>query len=144
MRNVLRFSPILILALAPLFLSADVRGGDKKEQDKKAEDVVVNDQLTNADGKDKRRTQSYCKTYTFKMTKGARFQLDMKSKDFDSYLRLEDPKGNQVAEDDDSGGFPDARIVYQAAETGDFTIICTTFTTGATGKYTLIVKQLDK
>jgi Bacterial pre-peptidase C-terminal domain len=143
MKNMLRFSPIFLFALVAILLQADVRGGDKKDKEKKLEDVVVNDALTNGDLRDKSRTQSFCKTYTFKMTEGKRYQLDMKSKDVDSYLRLEDPQGQQVAADDDSGGFPDARITYRAPKTGDYTIICTTFIPNTTGKFTLIVKHLD-
>ncbi len=144
MKTMLRFGLIVLMALAATLMQADLRGGEKKDKEKKPEDVVVNDALTNGDLRDKSRTQSFCKTYTFKMTEGKSYQLDMKSKDLDSYLRLEDPQGNQVAADDDSGGFPDARIVYRAPKTGDYTIICTTFVPNTTGKFTLIVKQLDK
>ena len=38
--------------------------------------------------------------------------------------------------------FPDARIIYRAPKTGDFTIICTTFGANSTGKYTLLVKEV--
>jgi hypothetical protein len=144
MKTMLRFSPIFVLALALSATQADIHGGEKKDKEKKLEDIVVNDTLTNGDLRDKVRAQSFCKTYTFKMTEGKSYQLDMKSKDVDSYLRLEDPQGNQVAADDDSGGFPDARIIYRAPKTGDYTIICTTFGPNTTGKFTLILKHLDK
>jgi hypothetical protein len=65
----------------------------------------------------------------------------MKSGDMDSYLRLEYSDGAQVAADDDSGGFPNARILYRAPRTGDYTIICTTYAAGATGRFTLIVQD---
>ncbi len=145
MPTMLRFSPIFLL-FAFALMQADLCAGEKKdkEKDKKLEDVVVNDALTNADLRDKAKPQCYCKTYTFKMTEGKSYQIDMKSMAVDSYLRLEDPQGNQVAFDDDSGGFPDARIVYRAPKTGDYTIICTTFANDTTGKFTLTVKHLDK
>jgi hypothetical protein len=144
MRTMLRFSPIFFLALAASVMQADLRGGEKKEKEKRVEDVVVNDAVTNADLKDTKKTDCYCKTYTFKMTKGTSYQIDMvhKEKGIDPYLRLEDPQGNQVAEDDDTGGFPDARITYRALKTGDYTIICTTFAGNTTGKFTLTVKQV--
>jgi hypothetical protein len=144
MKTMLRSSPIFLFALAVTVMQADLHGGEKKDKEKKLEDIVVNDMLTNGDPRDKARGQCFCKTYTFKMTEGKSYQLDMKSKDVDSYLRLEDPQGNQVAADDDSGGFPDARIIYRAPKTGDYTIVCTTFAADTTGKFTLIVKHLDK
>jgi hypothetical protein len=120
-------------------LQTPIWAGDKKETPK---EISVDGELINADLKDKVRTQMYCKTYTFKMIEGRNYQLDMRSNVFDSYLRLENPDGVQVAFDDDSGGFPHARIVYRVPKTGDYTIICTTFSAGATGKYNLIVKDL--
>jgi len=120
MKYLLRLSMPLILAcivLAQVRLSA----GEKKDKDK-PENVVVNDALTTGDVKDKVRTGSYCKTYVFKMVEGKSYQIDMMSKDFDSYLRLEDPQGQQVAADDDGGGFPSARIIYRAAKPQSFPI----------------------
>ena len=104
--------------------------------------VQGEDQSLNVDDpKDKVRTGSVCKTYTYRMIEGRTYQIDMKSKEIDSYLRLESPEGVQVALDDDSGGFPDARIIYRALKTGDYTIICTTYAAASTGKFTLIVKD---
>lgn len=145
MKALLRSSLILMTA-AMVFTLADAHAGEKKDKDKdkKPEDIVVNDMLMNTDLRDKVRTGSFCKTYTFKMIEGKTYQLDMKSQAFDSYLRLENPEGQQVAADDDSGGFPDARIIYLAPKTGDYTIICTTFGPGTTGKYTLFVKEVAK
>src|SRR5205823_789750 len=68
-------------------------------------------------------------------------QIDMISTEIDSYLRLENPAGQQVAADDDSGGFLNARIIYRASETGDFKIVCTSFKGGELGKFTLIVRD---
>jgi hypothetical protein len=140
---------LVLAAMAGLILQANLgAGGDKeKEPDKKKDevgkDLVVNGELTDKDDKDKVRTQCYCKTYTFKMVKGRTYQIDMKSKDVDSYLRLENSKGARVAEDDDSGDDLDARIIYKAEETGNFKIYATTFNGGETGKFTLTVRDKD-
>jgi hypothetical protein len=140
---------LAVAAVAGLMLQVNLGADDKNvnEPEKKkveaGKDLIVNGELTDKDDKDKVRTQSYCKTYTYKMVKGRTYQIDMKSKDLDSYLRLENPKGEQVAEDDDSGGFPDARIIHKAEETGDFKICATTFGGGATGKFTLTAKDRD-
>ena len=59
---------------------------------------------------------------------------------FDNMLRLEDETGRQLAEDDDSGGFPNARIVFRATADGWYRIIVTTFAPNAAGAYTLKVR----
>jgi hypothetical protein len=143
MNSAIRIGALITLA-AVVLVHASLHAGEKKDKDKdkKQEDVVVNDTLTNKELKDKVRTSCFCKTYVFKMVEGKSYQLDMKSKDFDSYLRIENLEGQQVAADDDGGGYPDARINYRAPKTGDYTIICTTFGNGSTGKYTLLVKEL--
>ena len=139
---------LVLAAVGGLMLQAGLGAGDEKEKAPKhkeeaGKDLVVEGNLTEKDDKDKVRMQSYCKTFTYKMVKGRTYQIDMKSKDVDSYLRLENPKGDEVAKDDDSGGFPDARIIYKAEETGNFKIYATTFDGGATGKFTLTVKDKD-
>jgi hypothetical protein len=139
MKTFLRFSMALLLTAVGLF-QTQLRAGDKKPEP--AKEIVVNGELMNSDLKDKVRQNMFCKTYTYKMIEGRNYQLDMKSAALDSYLRLEDPNGTSIAEDDDSGGFPDARIVIRAPKTGDYTIVCTTFAASATGKFTLIVKDL--
>ena len=51
---------------------------------------------------------------------GQEYQLDMKSKELDSYLYLYDENDKLVAFDDDGGGFPDARIIYRPKKSGMF------------------------
>ena len=65
------------------------------------------------------------------------YVVDMVSMVFDAYLRLEDAQGNQLAEDDDSGGDLNARIVHKSAQTGRYRIYATTFRANDTGAYTL-------
>lgn len=139
---------LVLAALGSLMLQGGLGAGDEKEKAAKkkeqaGKDLVVDGILTEKDDKDKVRTKSYCKTYVYKMVNGRTYQIDMKSKDLDSYLRLENPKGDEVAHDDDSGGFPDARIIYKAEETGNFKIYATTYAGGATGKFTLTAKDRD-
>ena len=149
MRIVLRLSLCLAFAAACLLQSGLVAGEKKKDKQpekKKKEavkDVTVNGELTNTDVKDKVRTDSYCKSYTYQMVEGRTYQIDMKASPvFDAYLRLEDAGGKEVAEDDDSGGDLDARIIYKAPKTGDYTVICTTFSADDTGKFVLTVKDV--
>jgi hypothetical protein len=60
---------------------------------------------------------------------------------FDPYLRLEDPGGREVAHDDDSGGFPNARITFRAPQAGDYRVVCTTYAPRQAGSYVLTVRQ---
>src|SRR5262245_54555492 len=110
---------LVFAVLAGLLVRADLDAAGKKKKDPQpGADLNVKGELTDNDNKDRVRDQSYCKIYTFKMTKGRTYQIDMMSKDLDAYLRLENPKGNQVAEDDDGGDGLNARIIYKAEETG--------------------------
>jgi hypothetical protein len=135
---------LFLLTTICLLAHSDLRAQDKKDPPKQEGDVVINDEIFNFDTKDKVRTDSYCKTYVFKMTEGKKYQIDMTSAAFDSYLRLENKAGQQVAADDDGGGFPSARIIYLAPKTEDYTIIATTFSSGSTGKFKVTVKEVPK
>jgi peroxiredoxin len=130
---------VAVLALVPAGWAQ--AAGEKGDKDK---ELKVSGELTKDDPFDKVRKNSHCKTYKFKMMKDMTYQIDMKSKKVDSYLRLEDSAGKQLAEDDDSGGFPDARIIFKAPKDDTYVIICTTFgcTTfgqAETGEFTLTV-----
>jgi hypothetical protein len=121
--------------------SADTKVAEPKKEAGKA--LKVDGELTADDPKEGDR---HFKTYPFKMTAGKTYVIDMISKEgnpkkFDPYLRLLNPGGKKVAEDDDGGGFPNARIQYSATETGTYKIIATTFAPGMTGKFVLTAKE---
>jgi hypothetical protein len=96
--------------------------------------------LTDKDAADVVQTHSVCKNYAIKLTKGKSYQIDMMSKDVDSFLRLEDSAGKELAKDDDSGDGRNARIQFACPESGEYRIIATTFF-GGTGSFTLTVKE---
>jgi S1-C subfamily serine protease len=81
--------------------------------------------------------------YTIKLTRNATYTFDLESADFDAYLRLEDPTGRQVAEDDDSAGRMNSRIVYAPETDGVYRIVVTTCDPDQTGAYRLAVYQND-
>ena len=56
-------------------------------------------------------------------------------------MRLEDDQGTEVAHDDDTGGFPHARINYRAPRDGVYRIIATTYIGGVFGRFTLTVRE---
>jgi hypothetical protein len=96
--------------------------------------------LTAADARDRVRKNSACKILTLKMAAGKTYQLDMVSKRVDSYLRLENADGEELAHDDDGGGFPNARITFECSKDGTYRIIATTFV-GGMGEFTLTVQE---
>jgi thiol-disulfide isomerase/thioredoxin len=77
------------------------------------------------------------------LSAGKTYRIDMiaANPQFDPYLRLLDPKGKQVAEDDDSGDGLNARIIYRATEGGEYKVIATTLLPNQTGKYTLAITE---
>jgi thiol-disulfide isomerase/thioredoxin len=128
----------MLLGLAVGLPASAARSGDDNKPILKKDD-----KLTDDDTRDKVRQQAYAKIYTVRLKGGQTYRIDMVAKDkvkFDPYLRLENDKGKQVAEDDDGGGIPNARIIYQADADGAYKVIATTFGANMTGPYTLTVK----
>ncbi|MBI1831146.1 MAG: hypothetical protein HYR84_06825 [Planctomycetes bacterium] len=71
------------------------------------------------------------KAYTVHMVQGDWYQIDMRSRHFDSYLYLVDLSTKQVVmKDDDGGEDQDARIVFRAPRTGFYRIHATHFGRG--------------
>jgi len=81
------------------------------------------------------------KVYAVKLDPDRTYRIDLMSKAFDSYLRLNAPAGNEVARDDDSGGMLNARIVYNCTQTGQYRIIATSLGGGGRGNFTLRVTE---
>jgi WD40 repeat protein len=102
--------------------------------------AVAKAALTPADARDAVRQGAYCKVYSLPMEAGKKYQIDMVSKAIDPFLRLEGPGGLRLAEDDDSGGGLNARIVFNCTKTGTYRIICTTFAERILGEFTLTVQ----
>jgi tetratricopeptide (TPR) repeat protein len=81
--------------------------------------------------------------YQVKLSAGKLYVIDMVSPDpkaLDPYLKLKDADGQQVAEDDDSGGGLNARIIYRAPRDGVYRIHATSFNAGS-GAFTLTVRE---
>jgi hypothetical protein len=82
------------------------------------------------------------KMLLFQMEAGKTYQIDMTSNAFDSYLFLESPSGKYITEDDDSGGYPNARIIHKATDAGQYRIACTSFHP-ATGDFKVTICQTN-
>jgi CHAT domain-containing protein len=135
-------SRLLLVLMALGLLAVPASGGDKPAPSKPL--LEAEGQLASDDPVDPLRKQAFHKVYSVKLAAGTTYQIDLVSKDFDAYLRLEDRQGKPLAEDDDSGGETNARITYRAAESAAFRVIVTSFGAGATGKFLVKVKPLDQ
>jgi hypothetical protein len=121
--------------------------GGKLVFEKKDSLTKDNDSLTMPSPKDKTE-KSYFKAYTFRMKEGHTYTLDLISADkkgtkLDTFMRLETPDGKLIAEDDDGGGFPNARIVHKALKDADYRIVATSFEPGQIGAFTLKIFDAD-
>jgi subtilisin family serine protease len=84
------------------------------------------------------RAGRYYDNFTFAATAGTTYTIDMTSS-FDNYLFLLNSSGAQLAFNDDySGG--NARIVYTPTVSGTLTIHATSYGSGVTGSYTVVVR----
>jgi hypothetical protein len=81
--------------------------------------------------------QSHYKLFTFMGQAGQTVQVDLMSSDFDAYLYLRDQNGQNLAQDDDSGGGLNSRIVRNLPYTGMFQILANTLRAGQYGSFTL-------
>jgi hypothetical protein len=97
-------------------------------------------QLTDNDPLDRARPGSHCQVHRVRLKGGRAYVIDLHSQEFDAYLRIEDAAGNGLAEDDDSGPFLDARLVFTPARTGTYALVVTTFDADETGRYLLSVR----
>jgi hypothetical protein len=109
---------------------------------KKIEQMKETGAFTNDSPKDKVQVDCPCNVYPFQCVAGRTYTIELRSDEFDAYLRLEDASGKTIAHDDDSGGGTlgtDARIVFKADKSGPHAIVATSFGPKARGKYTLVV-----
>jgi S1-C subfamily serine protease len=101
----------------------------------------VEGRITGDDPLDRVRAGCRHKVHTFKVTPGARYTIDLESTDFDAYLRVEASDGKKLAEDDDSGGEYNARVVLRPEREDTLRIIATTCDPGQRGAYRLIIRK---
>jgi hypothetical protein len=143
-----RQSSVALVMTACLLLAWSYRA-EASDKDKKLSPAVgkialkdgkgeVKGKLEANDPKDASRTEMYCKIYAIKLEAGKTYRFDCKS-DWDNWLRIEDAKGKQLAEDDDSGGGTDAQIIFECKTAGDYRLIVTSFDAATTGDFIVTV-----
>lgn len=102
----------------------------------------VAEALTEKDARDTIRKESFCRIYKVELKAGNSYTIDMVSNEFDTYLRLEDETGRQIAFDDDGGGDLNARLSFTPSRTATYRIVATSFRT-AMGRFTLTVRAAE-
>lgn len=86
---------------------------------------------------------SYFDAYTFTGRAGQRVDITMSSRQIDAYLILLDPEGRDVAQDDDSAGGTNSRIVATLPVSGTYTIFANSYGEGEVGAYNLQLAIAD-
>lgn len=84
---------------------------------------------------------SYYNLPTFSGTAGQSIVIEMRSRDFDTYLILFDEQGNRIAENDDDGTTTDAEISLTLPATGSYVVVANSYAAGETGTYTLRIRS---
>ncbi|MGF1514969.1 MAG: trypsin-like peptidase domain-containing protein [Elainellaceae cyanobacterium] len=84
--------------------------------------------------------QSYFDVYAVEAKVGERITVDMSSRELDAYLILIAPDGQDLAQDDDSAGGTNARLVATAPVTGTYMILANSYAPGQTGAYQIRVQ----
>ena len=85
--------------------------------------------------------------YLVKLERGKVYQIDMITptpQQLDPFLFLEDKDGKVVAQDDDSGGQLNARILYRANATGNYRILAASVGNRGNGEYTLQIRAKEQ
>jgi hypothetical protein len=117
---------------------------------RKLNELVHKGRLAKTDPFDRVRKQHHAKVYPTELKQGQVYIIDLESYDgnrdknrpdfFDTYLRIEDAGGKEVASDDDGGEGLNARILFTPQASGTYRIIATSFSGGATGPYVLRIR----
>ncbi len=86
------------------------------------------------------------KAHQVKLQGGKLYVIDLESKSFDTFLRLEDAKGTKLAENDDivPGTITNSRLIFKPFADGTYRLIASAFENTGTGPYTLTVREFLK
>ena len=82
-------------------------------------------------------TGEYQDTYVFNGTEGQTVRIELSSADFDTYLGLVTPSGEDIANDDYQGAADRSVIELTLPETGRYRVQATSYAAGETGTYRL-------
>ncbi|HNG94789.1 MAG TPA: pre-peptidase C-terminal domain-containing protein [Acidobacteriota bacterium] len=83
----------------------------------------------------------YADVYGFNGSAGQLVTVTLSSSSFDTFLSLRTVDDTVLAENDDSNGSSNSRIVFTLPSNGSFKILAASFPAGATGAYTLTLSS---
>ncbi len=130
-------------------LSVAPAGADVADTDIRSEQAApsggrlsIGDTITGAlaPGDSQLNSGEYTDSYSFIGERGQRVAIDAVSDEFDTYLMLSPPTGDQM-DNDDGPDDTNARLTEVLTEDGEYTVQVTSFAPGETGRYTLSVAQ---
>lgn len=102
--------------------------------------MLFEGELTKSDPLDTVRLKSPCKIYPVELQAGQTYVIHLLSASFDPFVRIENADGKHLAGDDNGGGFPDARLVFQPKTTGKYRLVATASFSG-TGPFRLALED---
>ncbi|HEX8298551.1 MAG TPA: pre-peptidase C-terminal domain-containing protein [Rubricoccaceae bacterium] len=85
----------------------------------------------------------YTEVHTFDGDAGEPVRIEMASDDFDTYLFVESPSGEQVDNDDFEGSQNRSVVEFTMPESGRYKITATSYRADEAGAYTLRISQAD-
>ncbi len=104
---------------------------------------VIAGRLTSKDPIDKERRNTYAQIHKVKLKAGLEYVIDLQNtnsaESWDPYLRLEDPTGKKLFEDDDGAGYPNSRIVYSPPVDGEYRLVVMSLGGPQEGSFQLVV-----
>jgi hypothetical protein len=90
-----------------------------------------------------RHRSARAQVHPVRLQPGKTYTIDMISRDFDSYLYVEDPSGAVLASDDDSGGYLNARVKVTVPVEMEIKIVATALKDTCRGAYIVRIQQTD-
>ncbi|MFO0865120.1 MAG: hypothetical protein U0744_10800 [Gemmataceae bacterium] len=84
-----------------------------------------------------------CRNYETKMEAGKRYQIDLMSTAFDSFLEIQNEHGQLLSSDDDSGGQLNSRLNFQPPQTATYRLLVGPLGGNFTGAFHLRVEELS-
>ena len=94
-----------------------------------------------AQGDSTLRSGELMDTHTLSFTARNAVSIRLESSEFDTYLIVHSPSGNQEDNDDFQSGSLNSGFDIQVAEPGDYRIVVTSYRPGETGRYRLTVTE---
>lgn len=86
---------------------------------------------------------SFSDSYTIVADRGDAIELELRSGEFDTYLIVSPPQGEELISDDYEGSVDRSRITIPVALTGFYEVIVSSAEQGETGAYTLWITKED-